>query len=122
VARTRPAASLAGVSEIPRPARGIEQRLRSEPDGQLREVCVAGMHEALVHVDRAVRVRVEDIVANRTAPAGMLAPTRPSGRRTHIEVVSVRIQVLTQRGRCRHQLERGSRRIQAVARPVQQRI
>ena len=80
------------------------------------------MHEALVHVDRAVRARVEDIVANRTAPAGDARSHAAIRQADAHRGGAIRIQVLTQRCRCGHQLERGAWRIEAVARPVQQRI
>ena len=67
-----------------RAGRGVEQRLRPQPDGQLREVRVARMHEAVVHVDPAVRMRVQHIVANRPAPAGDLRADAAVGQTAHM--------------------------------------
>ena len=50
---------------------------------------------------------------------GDLAPTRPSGSRAQVNVAAPD-RVLPQRRRGRHQLERRSRRIQAVARAIEQ--
>ena len=104
------------------PARGVEQRLRPELDRELRKVRVAGMHEALVHVDRAMRMRVQHIVANRPAPALDPGADSPVGQTNAHERGLAAIDVLTQCGRRRDQLECRSRRIQPVSRAVQQRI
>ena len=73
-------------------------------------------------LDEFARTAQAVIVANRTAPAGDARSDAAIRQADAHRCRAVRIQVLTQRGRCRHQLERGSWRIQAVARPVQQRI
>ena len=79
------------------------------------------MHEAVVHVDRPVRI-VHHVVANRAVPAvdsrAHSSVRQPRAR----ERRPARIEMLTQRRRCRHQLERRSRRVQAVARAIEERV
>ena len=73
-------------SETSARPRGVEQRLRPEPCGQLREVGVARRDQRVVHVERSVRMRIEHVVANRPPQPGTRAPTRPSGSRLQVNV------------------------------------
>ena len=61
--------------------RRVEQRLGTQLERQLREVGVAREHQAVVHADRAVRMRDPARRRGPAGPPGMRTPTRPSGRR-----------------------------------------
>ena len=101
--------------------RRIGQRLRPYVmHAQLREVRIAGNRDGALHVERAVRV-VADVVFDGAVPAG--DHCCPRGHRAacgtgYVRCCNCGIQI--QRGNRRHQLERGARRILAVARAVEQ--
>ena len=75
----------------------------------------------LVHVDRAVRVSVQHVVPDRSAPAGNLrAHTAVRQPRAH-ERLSAPLVALSKRRGGGHELERRTRWIEAVAGAVEQR-
>ncbi len=103
-------------------ARGrVQQRLGADLQGQLGEVGVAGVDQAIVHVDRAVRVPVQDVVADgassRNAHAD--AAARQAAAR---ELGLSQPQIAPECRRGGDQLERRSRGIQAEARPIEERV
>ncbi len=99
---------------------GIEERLGAHVVGsQLREIGVAGNHDAALHVDRAVRRLVLDVVADGAVRA--LDDNCPRGHRAGgcSRRFVGQLRILAQRGHGGDHFEGGAGRVEAVARAVE---
>src|SRR6185437_15172290 len=91
----------------------VHKSLRSDANAELREVGITRMDQTVVHIDDAVRMRIQHVVPYRS-PA-RYSGADPAVRQARAEERrAAQAHIATQRGCRGHEFEGGSRRVKPV--------
>src|SRR5262245_45279936 len=101
--------------------RRFHERLRSETDSKLSEVCVARTYDTVMHADCSMGMRLQDIVPYGS-PSRNLGAYSPIMKARTRKRSSTEVDIAAQRGCCRHEFECGSWWIQTISGSIKQHV